>query len=103
MGDGAGRRGCSAAAQALAYAAPVGLCIAVPRSRGRDVATCALQMWAYLAAYKTPHDDAEAQAVRVHVRYPIVADRVLGAGEIPTLRLQRALARQGAAGPEWRA
>ncbi len=23
---------------------------------------CALQMWAYLAAYKSPHDDAEAQA-----------------------------------------
>ena len=35
-----------------------------------------LQMWAYLAAYKTPHDDEEAQARRVHVDYPIAIDRV---------------------------
>ena len=91
------------AMQAIAYGAPVGLCIALPRSRGRDVATCALQMWAYVAAYKSPHDDASAQAERVHVRYPIVADRVLGLGELPTLRLQRALARHGPDGAEWRA
>jgi membrane-associated phospholipid phosphatase len=88
--------------QAVAFGAPVGLCIAVPRSRGRDVATCALQMWAYLAAYKSPHDDPGAQAQRVHVRYPIVADRVLGLGELPTVRLQRALARIGPDGAEWR-
>jgi membrane-associated phospholipid phosphatase len=79
--------------QAAAFAAPVGLCVAVPRSRARDVATCALQMWAYLAAYKTPHDDAEQQARRVLLDYPIVLDRVLGVGELPTVRLQRALAR----------
>lgn len=91
------------AMQAVAYGAPVGLCIALPRSRGRDVATCALQMWAYVAAYKSPHDDASVQAERVHVRYPILADRVLGLGELPTLRLQRALARHGPDGPEWRA
>jgi membrane-associated phospholipid phosphatase len=88
--------------QAVAFGAPVGLCIAVPRSRGRDVAVCALQMWAYLAAYKSPHDDPDAQAQRVHVRYPIVADRVLGLGELPTVRLQRALARIGPDGAEWR-
>jgi membrane-associated phospholipid phosphatase len=89
--------------QSIAYCAPIGLCIALPRSRKRDVATCSLQMWAYLAAYKSPHDDADAQAERVHVRYPIVADRILGLGELPTLRLQRGLARQGEAGGEWRA
>ncbi|HEX7610186.1 MAG TPA: hypothetical protein VF380_05900, partial [Solirubrobacteraceae bacterium] len=38
--------------QTVAYAAPLGLCVAMPRSRTRDVATCALQMWAYMAAYK---------------------------------------------------
>lgn len=91
------------AVQTLAYCAPVALCVAVRRTRGRDVAMCALQMWAYLAAYKSPHDDADGQAARVHVRYPIVADRLLGLGELPTLRLQRALARRGADGPEWRA
>jgi membrane-associated phospholipid phosphatase len=73
------------------------------RTRARDAAACGLQMWAYLAAYKSPHDDPEAQRVRTHINYPIVADRVLGLGELPTLRLQRALARTGPEGPEWRA
>jgi membrane-associated phospholipid phosphatase len=87
--------------QTIAYAAPLGLCVAVRRSRKRDLAACGLQMWAYLAAYKSPHDDPEAQDRRVHVDYPIVADRVLGLGELPSLRLQRALAREGPDGAEW--
>jgi membrane-associated phospholipid phosphatase len=87
--------------QAVAFAAPVGLCVAVRRSRARDVATCCLQMWAYVAAYKHPHDDPEAQRTDTHFRYPIVADRVLGGGELPTVRLQRALARVGPDGAEW--
>ena len=89
--------------QTVAFGAPVGLCVAMRRSRGRDVATCCLQMWAYVAAYKTPHDDPDAQQHRVHVRYPIVADRILGLGELPSVRLQRALARTGIDGAEWRA
>ncbi len=87
--------------QVVAFAAPFGLCVAVPRTRTRDLATCGLQMWAYVAAYKSPHDDPLAQERRVHVDYPIVADRVLGLGELPSLRLQRALARDGPDGPEW--
>jgi hypothetical protein len=70
-------------AQTVAFAAPVGLCIAVPRTRTRDVAVCCLQMWAY----------PDAQEGRVLVDYPIVVDRVLGLGELPTVRLQRRLAR----------
>lgn len=89
--------------QTVAFAAPLGLCVAVRRSRARDVAVCGLQMWAYLAAYKSPHDDPEAQEIRTHFAYPIVADRMLGLGELPTVRLQRALARQGPDGAEWRA
>jgi len=69
----------------------------------RDVAVCGLQMWAYLAAYKSPHDDPDAQERRTHIHYPIAVDRVLGLGELPTLRLQRALARRGPDGAEWRA
>jgi membrane-associated phospholipid phosphatase len=88
--------------QAVAFAAPFGLCVAVPRSRTRDVAVCGLQMWAYIAAYKSPHDDPDAQSERVHIRYPIVVDRALGLGELPTRRLQRALARNGPEGPRWR-
>ena len=91
-----------AAMQGLAFAAPVALAVAVRRSSRRDIAVCALQMWAYLAAYKAPHDDEEAQRVRVHVSYPIWADRVIGLGQLPSARLQRALARTGAEGPEWR-
>jgi hypothetical protein len=89
--------------QTVAYAAPLGLCVAMRRSRTRDIGACALQMWAYVAAYKSPHDDADAQERRVHIDYPIVADRLLGLGELPTSRLQRALSRQGADGPEWTA
>jgi membrane-associated phospholipid phosphatase len=89
--------------QAVAFAAPFGLCVAMRRSRTRDLAACGLQMWAYLAAYKSPHDDPDAQERRVHIDYPIVADRVLGLGELPTTRLQRALAQQGPEGAEWRA
>jgi membrane-associated phospholipid phosphatase len=89
--------------QAVAYAAPLGLAVAARRSRKRDVAVCALQMWAYVAAYKFPHDDPAAQEHRVRIRYPIVFDRALGLGELPSRRLQRALSRTGPDGPTWRA
>jgi membrane-associated phospholipid phosphatase len=88
--------------QTVAFCAPVALCVAVRRSRARDVATCCLQMWAYMAAYKFPHDDPDEQARRVHIDYPIAIDRLLGLGELPTVRLQRALARSGPEGPQWR-
>ena len=78
-----------------AAAAPAALCVVVPRTRTRDVAVCALQMWAYVAAYKMPHDDEDAQEERVHIHYPIVIDRALGLGDLPSARLQRALSRQG--------
>ena len=59
-------------------------------------------MWAYLAAYKSPHDDPQHQERRVRIDYPIAIDRALGLGELPTVRLQRALARVGPEGPRWR-
>jgi membrane-associated phospholipid phosphatase len=89
--------------QSIAFGAPLGLCVAVRRSRTRDVAACALQMWAYLAAYKTPHDDPDAQRTRVHFDYPIRADRILGLGELPSVRLQRALAGNGGSAGDWSA
>jgi membrane-associated phospholipid phosphatase len=75
--------------------APVALCVALPRSRVRDAGVCALNMWAYVAAYEMPHDDPQRLAERVRVRYPIVADRWLGLGTTPTLRLQRRFASPG--------
>ncbi|HEV3071500.1 MAG TPA: phosphatase PAP2 family protein [Solirubrobacteraceae bacterium] len=90
------------AMQTLAFAAPVGLAVAVRRSPRRDVAVCCLQMWAYVAAYKSPHDDPHSQERRVRIDYPIDVDRVLGLGELPTVRLQAALASLDADGPRWR-
>lgn len=78
-----------------AAAAPVALCVVVPRSRTRDVLTCTLQMWAYLAAYEMPHDDPEALRRRAHIDYPVNVDRIIGLGTPPTLRLQRLLSAPG--------
>jgi hypothetical protein len=80
---------------ATAAATPFALCVLVPRTRARDTAACALQMWAYLATYKMPNDDPEALERRVKVAYPVRADRFIGLGTTPTLRLQRALGRPG--------
>jgi hypothetical protein len=79
---------------AAAAAAPVALAVATPRSRLRDVAVVALQMNAYVATYEMPHDDPERLQARARVRYPVVADRILGFGELPGLRLQRSFARR---------
>ena len=84
---------------ATAAAAPAALCVAAPKGRLRDVAVCALQMWAYLAAYEMPNDDPHALRERVHVEYPIKVDRVIGLGKIPTERLQRLFSRDGEINP----
>jgi PAP2 superfamily protein len=78
---------------ATAATAPVALCVLFPRSRARDVGTCVLQMWAYLAGYEMPHDDPEALERRVRVAYPVRVDRAIGLGTTPTVRLQRAFSR----------
>jgi PAP2 superfamily len=78
-----------------AYAAPVALCVAAPRTRARDVVMVTLNMWAYIAMYEMPNDDPEALRRRVKVRYPVLIDRALGLGELPGVRLQRALSRPG--------
>jgi PAP2 superfamily len=84
-----------AAVLGSATLAPIALCVALPRNRARDAAVCALQMWAYLAAYELPHDDPVRLTERVHVRYPILVDRALGLGVPPTLRLQRSFSTPG--------
>ena len=75
--------------------APVALCVALPRTRGRDVATCVLQMWAYLAHYEMPNDDPKRLEARVRIDYPVRIDRALGLGELPGARLQKLLGRPG--------
>jgi hypothetical protein len=80
---------------ATAAMAPLALTVLVPRSKARDVGVCVLQMWAYVATYKMPYDDPEALERRVFIRYPVNADRAIGLGTTPTLRLQRTLATPG--------
>jgi hypothetical protein len=78
-----------------AATAPFALCLLVPRSRKRDVGVCVLQMWAYVATYQMPNDDPIALEKRVRIAYPVKADRVLGLGVTPSLRLQRWLGHPG--------
>jgi len=76
-------------------AGPPALAVLRPRTRLRDAGMYALQMWMFTLAHELPYDDPEALRRRVNVRYPIRVDRVLGGGELPNVRLQRALAGLG--------
>jgi hypothetical protein len=80
---------------ALAWQTPAALALATPRTPLRDAGIYALQMWAYYAHYDMPDDDLEALLRRLRVDYPIAADRLIGWGVEPTVRLQRALGREG--------
>lgn len=90
------RRRCrvpAAATVAACAAGPLALAVLHPRSKRRDVALFALQMWAFTVAHELPYDDPARLRRRLRARYPIVLDRVLGAGRLPGARLQRAFAR----------
>ena len=50
--------------------APFALCVLVPRSRARNVGTCVLQMWAYVATYEMPNDDPDALERALQLRQP---------------------------------
>jgi membrane-associated phospholipid phosphatase len=73
--------------------APLALAVLQPRTKRRDVALFALQMWAFTVAHELPYDDPERLRSRLRARYPIAVDRVLGGGRLPNARLQRALSR----------
>jgi membrane-associated phospholipid phosphatase len=79
---------------AACVAGPMGLAVLAPRTKLRDAAVFGLQMWAFTIVHELPYDDPEGLRRRLRVRYPITLDRVLGAGELPGVRLQRALARR---------
>jgi membrane-associated phospholipid phosphatase len=72
---------------------PLALAVLTPRSRSRDVALFAMQMWAFIMVHELPYDDPEGLRSRLRSRYPIVADRAIGLGRLPNIRLQRALER----------
>jgi membrane-associated phospholipid phosphatase len=83
------------ATAAAVTAGPLALAVLRPRSRTRDVGLYLLQMWGFTIAHELPYDDPDALRRRLRVRYPIVADRALGFGELPNVRLQRLLSRPG--------
>ncbi|HEX7059723.1 MAG TPA: phosphatase PAP2 family protein [Solirubrobacterales bacterium] len=72
---------------------PLALAVLRPRSKKRDVALFAMQMWAFTMVHELPYDDPERLRARLRARYPITIDRALGAGRLPGVRLQRALVR----------
>jgi len=76
-------------------AGPCAIAVLRPRSRGRDIALFTLQMWGFVMAHELPYDDPEALRRRLRIRYPIVADRLIGLGTLPNVRLQRALSVPG--------
>jgi membrane-associated phospholipid phosphatase len=79
------------AVSAIAWQTPLAVALAMPPSGVRQAALYGAQMWAYFVHYDMPDDDLEALLARLRVDYPIRADRVLGLGEEPTVRLQRSL------------
>jgi membrane-associated phospholipid phosphatase len=78
---------------AACAAGPLAIAVLEPRSKKRDVALFAMQMWAFTMVHEMPYDDPERLRGRLRSRYPIAVDRVLGGGRLPNVRLQRALAR----------
>jgi membrane-associated phospholipid phosphatase len=66
-----------------------------PRTKTGDAVLFGLQMWAFAIVHELPYDDPARLRRRLRIRYPIAVDRVLGLGEIPNVRLQRAFSRPG--------
>jgi membrane-associated phospholipid phosphatase len=82
---------------AATAAGPLATTVLWPRSKKRDAVLFTQQMWAFTVAHELPYDKPEHLRARLRSRYPILTDRVLGAGRLPTLRAQRALAGLGRA------
>jgi membrane-associated phospholipid phosphatase len=77
---------------AVAAAGPLAVAVLAPRSRKRDVALFAMQMWAFTVVHEMPYDDPEALRRRLYTRYPIKIDSMIGLGRLPGRRLQTFLA-----------
>jgi membrane-associated phospholipid phosphatase len=76
---------------------PPALAVLRPRTKLRDAGMYALQMWMFVLGHELPYDDPDRAESRLRVGYPIRVDRVIGGGELPNVRLQKALAGLGRA------
>jgi membrane-associated phospholipid phosphatase len=52
-------------------------------------------MWAFAVVHELPYDDPDALRRRLRVTYPIKADRAIGLGRLPNVRLQQAFSVPG--------
>jgi membrane-associated phospholipid phosphatase len=77
---------------AVSASGPLAVAVLAPRSRKRDVALFAMQMWAFTVVHEMPYDDPERLRRRLYTRYPIRIDSGIGAGRLPGARLQTLLA-----------
>jgi hypothetical protein len=73
---------------AVAASGPLAVAVLAPRSRRRDVALFAMQMWAFTVVHEMPYDDPERLRRRLYTRYPIAVDTRIGGGRLPGARLQ---------------
>jgi len=80
---------------AACTAGPLALAVLSPRTKRRDVALYAMQMWGFTMVHELPYDDPDRLRARLRSRYPIVIDRALGGGRLPNARLQEALSALG--------
>jgi len=72
----------------VSAAGPLAVAVLSPRTRKRDVALFAMQMWAFTVVHEMPYDDPEKLRRRLYTRYPIQVDRRIGLGRLPGERLQ---------------
>ena len=77
---------------------PLAIAVLHPRTRKRDVALYAMQMWAFIMVHELPYDDPERCERRLRSRYPITMDKAIGLGRLPNVRLQQGIARLRRAG-----
>ena len=75
----------------LATSVPLAVAVTVPSGRACYAAMWASYMWLFKVAWEAPYDRPEKLRPRLHVDYALRADRAIGAGVAPTVRLQRAL------------
>ena len=75
----------------LASLAPLAVSEALPRGRWRHAAVWATYVWLFKVAWEIPYDRPDKLGRRLRIHGNVRLDSLLGGGEPPTLRLQRAL------------
>jgi membrane-associated phospholipid phosphatase len=76
---------------AATAAGPLATSVIWPRSKARDAVLFTQQMWAFTMIHELPYDRPERLRDRLRAQYPITLDRIIGGGQLPNVRLQRAL------------